>query len=169
MPTTSVVALLAHRTRLTGQQRIGGDRQQPFPLRLGQQQAINRQSKRLLPIRRVDEVVEHHLEVYRRCGTLLQGEDPAPLRHQMIEIQPIPPLVIEHRLHQAADVEATRYAFGGIVVSERFSTYNYFPVKQRQLCWAHVIRDLTAIAERPAASTEIGAELLALKQQLFAQ
>jgi transposase len=48
-------------------------------------------------------------------------------------------------------VEATRYAFGGIVVSERFSTYNYFPVKQRQLCRAHVIRDFTAIAERPAA------------------
>ena len=99
MPTTSVVALMAHRTRLTGQQRIGGDRQQPFPLRLGQQQAINRRSKRLLPIRRVDEVVEHHPEACRRCGTLLQGEDPAPLRHQMIEIPPIPPLVIEHRLH----------------------------------------------------------------------
>jgi len=44
-------------------------------------------------------VVEHHPEACRRCGTLLQGEDPAPLRHQMIEIPPIPPLVIEHRLH----------------------------------------------------------------------
>jgi hypothetical protein len=252
---------------------------------------------------RVDEVVEHHPDACRRCGMLLQGEDPAPLRHLVIEIPPITPVVIEHRLHRLvcpccststcatlpADVEATSYgpklsalvgllgsalplsfsktqalldqllgveiscgtiatirrglsgaleqpmqealdfarqqpvvyvedevlraavetgaptdnadganpdgkrgwqwvmvtamvtvfmqglsrstaaaidllgdAFGGIVVSDRFSVYNYFPLEQRQLCWAHVIRDLTAIAERQGASGEIGAELLAL-------
>jgi hypothetical protein len=54
----------------------------------------------LLPIERVDEVVEHHPGACRRCGTLLQGADPAPLRHQVIEIPPITPLVIEHRLHR---------------------------------------------------------------------
>jgi transposase len=264
----------------------------------------------LLPIERVDEVVEHHPDACRRCGTLLQGEDPAPLRHQVIEIPPITPLVIEHRLHRLvcpcsststcatlpADVEATRYgprlsalvgllgsafplsfsktqalldqllgveisrgtiaiirqrlsaalaqpmaealqaalqqpvayivdevlraavktgapmgnadggnpdgkrgwqwvmvttvvtvfmqglsrsasaaiellgdAFGGIVVSDRFSAYNYFPLEQRHLCWAHVIRDLAAIAERRGASAQFGAELLALQQQLVGQ
>jgi hypothetical protein len=40
---------------------------------------------------------------------------------------------------------------------------------QCQLCWAHVIRDLTAIAERQGASAQFGAELLALQQQLFGQ
>jgi transposase len=256
----------------------------------------------LLPIERVDEVVEHHPDACRRCGTLLQGEDPEPLRHQLIEIPPITPLVIEHRLHRLvcpccststcaslpADVETSHYgprlsglvgllgsvfplsfsktqalldqllgveiscgtiatirrrlsaalaqpmaealdaarqqpvayvdetgaptgnadggnpagkrgwqwvmvtavvtvfvqglsrsgaaaiellgnAFGGIVVSDRFSAYNKLPTRQRQLCWAHVIRDLTAIAERPGASAEFGAELLGLQQQLFAQ
>jgi len=54
----------------------------------------------LLPIERVDEVVEHHPEACRRCGTLLQGEDLEPLRHQVIEIPPIKPVVIEHRLHR---------------------------------------------------------------------
>jgi transposase len=54
----------------------------------------------LLPIERVDEVVEYHPQACRRCGTLLQGEDPEPLRHQVIEIPPITPLVIEHRLHR---------------------------------------------------------------------
>ena len=49
-----------------------------------------------LPIERVDEVVEHHPEACRRCGTLLDGEDPEPLRHQVIEIPPIAPVVIEH-------------------------------------------------------------------------
>ena len=256
----------------------------------------------LLPIERVDEVVDHHPDACRRCGTLLQevGEDPDPMRHQVIEIPPITPLVIEHRLHRLvcpccststcatlpADVEASPYGprlsslvgllgsvfplsfsktqalldqllgveisrgalakvrqrlsaalaqpmqealafarqqpvayvdetgaptgnadgnnptgkrgwqwvmvtavvtvfiqglsrstaaaiellgstFGGIVVSDRFSAYNHLPTQQRQLCWAHLIRDLTAIAERPGASAEFGAQLLELQQQLF--
>ena len=254
----------------------------------------------LLPIERVNEVVEHHPDACRRCGTLLHGEDLDPLRHQVIEIPPITPLVIEHRLHRLvcpccststcatlpADVEASPFgprlsalvgllgsffplsfsktqalldqllgveisrgaiatirerisatleqpmqealalarqqpvayvdetgaptgnadgnnpsgkrgwqwvmvtavvtvfiqglsrstaaaiellgsSFGGIVVSDRFSAYNHLPTQQRQLCWAHLIRDLTAIAERPGASAEFGAELLGLQQQLF--
>jgi hypothetical protein len=249
----------------------------------------------------VDEVVEYHPQACRRCGTLLQGEDPEPLRHQVIEIPLITSLVIEHRLHRLVcpccststcaelpvGVEASHYgprlsalvgllgsafplsfsktqalldqplgveiscgtiattrqrlsaalaqpmaealqaarqqpvayvdetgaptgnadvgnpagrrgwqwvrvtavvtvivqglsrsgaaaiellgnAFGGIVVSDRFSAYNHLATQQRQLCWAHVIRDLTAIAERPGASAEFGAELLGLQQQLFA-
>jgi transposase len=60
-------------------------------------------------------------------------------------------------------------AFAGIVVSDRFSAYNHLPLEQRQLCWAHLIRDLTAIADRQGASGEIGAQLLALQQQLFDQ
>jgi transposase len=255
----------------------------------------------LLPIERVDEVVEHHPEACRRCSTLLQGKDPEPLRHQVIEIPPIIPLVIEHRLHRlvcpccststcaelpaavepgrygprlsglvgllgsafplsfgrtqalldqllgveisrgaiatirerlsaalqhpveealevarqqpvayvdetgaptgnadggnpegrrgwqwvmvtpvvtvflqglsrsaAAAMELLGHAFAGIVVSDRFSAYNHLPLEQRQLCWAHLIRDLTAMAERHGASGEIGAQLLALQQQLFA-
>jgi transposase len=254
----------------------------------------------LLPVERCDAVEEHHPEHCRRCGTHLQGEDPVPHRHQVIEIPPITPLVIEHRLHRLicpccgtstcaelpADVEPSRYgprlsalvgmlgsafplsfgrtqalldqllgvdisrgaiatirarlsaalqhpveealqaarqqpvayvdetgaptgnadggnpegrrgwqwvmvtpvvtvflqglsrsaaaamellgAFAGIVVSDRFSAYNHLPLEQRQLCWAHLIRDLTAMAERHGASGEIGMELLDLQQQLFA-
>ena len=254
----------------------------------------------LLPIERVDEMIDHHPDACRRCGSLLEGEDPDPLRHQVIEIPPITPVVIEHRLHRLvcpccststcatlpADVEASPYgprlsslvgllgsvfplsfsktqalldqllgveisrgaiakvrerlsaalarpmqealafarqepvayvdetgaptgnadgnnptgkrgwqwvmvtavvtvfiqglsrstaaaiellgsSFGGIVVSDRFSAYNHLPTQQRQLCWAHLIRDLTAIAERPGASAEFGAQLLGLQQQLF--
>jgi len=67
----------------------------------------------------------------------------------------------------AAAIELLGSAFGGIVVSDRFSAYNQLPAQQRQLCWVHLIRDLNAIAERPGASTEFGAELLGLQQQLF--
>lgn len=256
----------------------------------------------LLPIERVDEVVEHRPDACRRCGSLLQGEDPEPLRHQLIEIPPITPMVIEHRLHRLIcpccststcaslppEVEASRYGpklsglvglltgsfplslskvqlllaqllgvelsrgalsdmrqrlssalevvtseahqaaqkqpvayvdetgaptgnadggnpkgrrgwlwvmvtplltvflqglsrsaaaakellgegFAGVVVSDRYAAYNHLPTSQRQLCWAHLIRDLTAIAERQGASAEVGAKLLALQQELFAQ
>jgi hypothetical protein len=54
----------------------------------------------LLPIERVDEVVEHHPDSCRRCGTLLRGDDPDPLRHQVLEIPPITLKVLEHRLHR---------------------------------------------------------------------
>ena len=254
----------------------------------------------LLPIERVDQVVEHHPEACRRCGTLLEGEDSDPLRHQVLEIPPIMPVVIEHRLHRLvcpccststcatlpADVDASHYGprlsalvgllgsvfplsfsktqsllvqllgiemsrgaiarvrqrlsaalvqpmaqaleiarlqpvayvdetgaptgnadgnnptgkrgwqwvmvtgvvtvflqglsrsaaaalellghgFGGIVVSDRFSAYNHLPTQQRQLCWAHLIRDLRAIAERPGASADFGSALLVLQQELF--
>ena len=57
----------------------------------------------------------------------------------------------------AAAIELLGNAFGGIVVSDRFSAYNHLPVMQRQLCWAHLIRDLTAISERPGSSAEFGA------------
>jgi transposase len=68
----------------------------------------------------------------------------------------------------AAAIELLGSTFGGIVVSDRFSVYNHLPLERRQICWAHVIRDLTAIAERPGASAEFGAELLELQRQLFA-
>jgi hypothetical protein len=58
--------------------------------------------------------------------------------------------------------------FAGVVVSDRYVAYNHLPTSHRQLCWAHLLRDLTAIAERQGASTEIGAELLALQRELFA-
>ena len=62
--------------------------------------AIPDQARSLLPIERVDDLVEHHPDACRRCGSLLEVEDPDPLRHQVIEILPITPLVIEHRLHR---------------------------------------------------------------------
>jgi len=65
-------------------------------------------------------VVDHHPDACRRCGTLRQGDDLEPLRHQVIEIPPITPLVIKHRLvcpccststcaPLPADVELSRY------------------------------------------------------------
>lgn len=46
------------------------------------------------------EVLNHHPETCSCCGEKLEGEDAFPYRHQIVEIPPIKPIVVEHRLHQ---------------------------------------------------------------------
>jgi len=57
--------------------------------------------------------------------------------------------------------------YGGILISDRYSAYNWLPLEQRQLCWAHIKRDLSAIAERSGVSREVGRELLEQETALF--
>jgi transposase len=57
--------------------------------------------------------------------------------------------------------------FGGILVTDRYSAYNWYPVRWRQLCWAHLLRDFEAMRSRGGASEEIGAALLAQAHQMF--
>ena len=57
--------------------------------------------------------------------------------------------------------------FGGILVTDRYSVYNWYPVRWRQLCWAHLLRDFEAMRSRGGASEEIGEALLAQAHQMF--
>jgi transposase len=45
------------------------------------------------------EVIEHYPEQCAVCGTALGGTDPAPYRHQVVELPPLLPEVVEHRFH----------------------------------------------------------------------
>ena len=76
------------------------DRRKGSGRKRGGQQGHSGAGPELLPTESCDDVLDHHPDACRRCGTLLQGEDPEPLRHQVIEIPPITPVVIEHRLHR---------------------------------------------------------------------
>ena len=58
-------------------------------------------------------------------------------------------------------------SFSGIVNSDRYSAYRWIDLNQWQVCWAHLKRDLTAIAERSGVSKEIGEALLTRQQRLF--
>lgn len=58
-------------------------------------------------------------------------------------------------------------AFAGIVTSDRYGGYHWLDNEQRQLCWAHLKRDFTAMAERSGVSKEIGDALLARERRLF--
>lgn len=54
-----------------------------------------------------------------------------------------------------------------ILITDRWHSYNCFPLRQRQLCWAHLKRDFTKISEREGKSGRIGKELLAQEKLLF--
>jgi len=58
-------------------------------------------------------------------------------------------------------------AFEGVVGSDRFSSYAFLPLYQRQLCWAHLKRDFQTFVDRGGESTQIGKLLLDEVDQLF--
>ena len=57
--------------------------------------------------------------------------------------------------------------FAGILVTDRYSAYNWYPVRWRQVCWAHLLRDFAAIRDRGGRSEELGEALLAQAHQMF--
>jgi len=56
----------------------------------------------------------------------------------------------------------------GIICSDRHGIYDLWPVNRRQLCWAHLKRDFTAMVERGGAGAVIGQRLLEITAQVFA-
>src|SRR5918999_1967657 len=57
--------------------------------------------------------------------------------------------------------------FCGILVTDRYSAYNWYAVRWRQLCWSHLLRDFEAIRGRGGVSEEIGDALLEQAHQMF--
>jgi transposase len=56
----------------------------------------------------------------------------------------------------------------GILGSDRYSGYAWWPTALRQVCWAHLIRDFRAIAERGKSSAVLGEGLLGEAERIFA-
>lgn len=71
----------------------------------------------------------------------------------------------------ARSAQAARTALGerfaGILVSDRYSAYAWIDAQHRQLCWAHLLRDFTKMAERSGEPGRIGDELLFCAQRMF--
>lgn len=55
----------------------------------------------------------------------------------------------------------------GILVSDRLHAYDHVPTRQRQLCWAHVKRNLEKLVERGGTAKALGERLLAIQSQVF--
>ena len=75
-------------TRPRGQRRRGGQPGHPG------------QTRTLVPVADVDEVVVLNPKQCRGCHAPLSGDDPTPFRHQVIEIPPIKPVITEYQWHQ---------------------------------------------------------------------
>jgi transposase len=57
--------------------------------------------------------------------------------------------------------------FWGWLVTDRWSGYSWYPPWRRQLCWAHLLRDIDAMIERGGRSREIGEALRGQAHQMF--
>lgn len=57
-------------------------------------------SRLLYDVSECDSVLDHHPLTCSCCREILLGEDANPYRHQIVEIPPISPIIVEHRLHQ---------------------------------------------------------------------
>src|SRR5438034_9044167 len=58
--------------------------------------------------------------------------------------------------------------FAGVTRSDRWRAYDYLDPKRRQLCWAHLVRDVTAHGEGLAAQKQFGEAGLTIAARLFA-
>ncbi len=57
--------------------------------------------------------------------------------------------------------------FAGIVCSDRWRGYDYLDPSQRQLCWAHLLRDFTAHSEGMGEQQRFGLDGLQIAHDLF--
>jgi transposase len=55
----------------------------------------------------------------------------------------------------------------GWVVSDRYAVYDYVDVAQRQICWAHLLRDFARIGQRAGLAGRLGRGLLGAGYVLF--
>ncbi len=55
----------------------------------------------------------------------------------------------------------------GVVGSDRWSGYTWIDPTQRQLCWAHLLRDFTAFVERGGDPARVGQALLDAAEEMF--
>jgi transposase len=74
-------------------------------------------------------------------------------------------------VHARRSTVAARSLIGeceAILVTDRWSAYKHWPIEQRQLCWAHLLREFTAFTERGGAAARLGRALLKDADTMFA-
>jgi len=73
-----------------------------------------------------------------------------------------------HARRGAVAAHALLGRFAGIRVTDRWTAYLAWPLRSRQLCWAHLRRHFVAFTETPGPPGRLGRALLAETDQLFA-
>jgi transposase len=72
-------------------------------------------------------------------------------------------------LSRAASVaqELISPSAGQVITTDRYKGYDWLPLEQRQVCWAHLRRDFQAMIDRQSEGSAIGEDLLLLSDVLF--
>jgi transposase len=79
--------------------------------------------------------------------------------------------IVVFQIHRERSTKAARALLGkirGVLVTDRYSSYGFWRLWLRQVCWSHLIRDFVAIADRGGESQRIGDSLLEEARRLFA-
>lgn len=58
-------------------------------------------------------------------------------------------------------------AFGGILITDRWASYNWVEAARRQLCWSHLKRDFKSFLDYGPEARLLGERLLAERRKLF--
>jgi len=66
----------------------------------GGQPGHQKHERLLVPSEQVSRTIPRKPDTCRRCGHPLTGDDPNPLRHQVAELPPVVPEIIEYQLHR---------------------------------------------------------------------
>ncbi|MBI4866160.1 MAG: IS66 family transposase [Candidatus Wallbacteria bacterium] len=55
----------------------------------------------------------------------------------------------------------------GILVTDRYKGYDWWPIERRQLCWAHIKRDIQAVIDAGGPACRLGRRLERQRRKLF--
>ena len=96
------------------------------------------------------------------------GQNPGQMRGWLwVVVTPLVSFFTIVLSRSKATAQALLGDFTGVVGSDRCPSYNWLTNDHRQVCWAHLLRDFQAMAERSGASAEIGTHLLKSGHRLF--
>lgn len=74
---------------------------------------------------------------------------------------------IHRRRSRAQPMSWLTKGFLGTVMSDRWSAYRFLGAEKRQLCWAHLLRDLLAVVEAKGSGSERAQTMLEESWQMF--
>ena len=58
-------------------------------------------------------------------------------------------------------------SFSGILITDRWSSYNWVDPARRQLCWSHLARDFKSFLDYGPEAKHLGERLLCQRRKLF--
>lgn len=75
--------------------------------------------------------------------------------------------LVSRQRNRATRRQVLGAAFAGVVGSDRFSAYGDLPLDQRQLCWAHLLRQVAGLRDRGGGAEVWASVLLPVIGQVF--